>query len=63
MIQDELTEPVEAVLSDAFRPILAELDELQACAEDARGPRPASWRSWWTTWRRPSRSSTRSRTS
>lgn len=38
MIQDELTEPVDAVLSDAFAPHLAELDELQAFAEDARGP-------------------------
>lgn len=38
LIQDELTEPTEAVLNDAFGPYLAELGELQAFLEDARGP-------------------------
>lgn len=38
LIQDELTEPAEAVLNDAFAPYLSELDELQAFIEDARGP-------------------------
>lgn len=38
LVQDELTEPVDAVLNDAFTPYLAELDELQAFLEDARGP-------------------------
>jgi flagellar biosynthesis chaperone FliJ len=38
LIQDELTEPVETVLNDAFTPYLSELDELQAFIEDARGP-------------------------
>jgi flagellar biosynthesis chaperone FliJ len=38
LIQDELTDPAEAVRTDAFGPYLSELDELQAFLEDARGP-------------------------
>ena len=38
LIQDELTEPVDTVLNDAFTPYLAELGDLQAFIDDARGP-------------------------
>lgn len=38
LIQDDLTDPVQAVLTDAFGPYLTELGELQSVVDEAQGP-------------------------
>ena len=38
LVQDELTEPTDTVLNDAFGPHITELGELQSFVDDARGP-------------------------